>query len=60
MSSTKSYEWKILALGSDQQLGEEIKQHLHSLGYKNARVVLGGMGVRHRGGKALGRHVVSR
>ncbi|CAF1185964.1 unnamed protein product [Didymodactylos carnosus] len=40
MSSTKSSEWKILALGNDQQLGEEIKQHLHSLGYKNARVVI--------------------
>jgi len=40
MSSTKSYEWKILALGRDQQLAVEFKQLLHSLGYKNARLVV--------------------
>ncbi|CAF1125722.1 unnamed protein product [Didymodactylos carnosus] len=39
MSSTKSYEWKILAFGRGQQTSEKAEKHLHSLGYKNARVI---------------------
>ncbi|CAF1445733.1 unnamed protein product [Didymodactylos carnosus] len=39
MSSTKSYEWKMLAFGRSPQIAETAEKHLHSLGYKNARVI---------------------